>query len=62
MKVGIVKEIRFGERCVAVTPETVAKLAKLGFDVLIESGAGEAAAFTDSEYQKAGAQVIADTR
>ena len=62
MKVGIVKEIRPGERRVAVTPETVAKLAKLGFDVLIESGAGEAAAFTDSEYQKAGAQVIADTR
>ncbi len=62
MKVGIVKEIRPGERRVAVTPETVAKLSKLGFDVLIESGAGDAAAFGDGEYQKAGAQVIADTR
>jgi NAD(P) transhydrogenase subunit alpha len=62
MRVGIVKEIRPGERRVAVTPETVAKLSKLGFDVLIESGAGEAAAFSDGEYEKSGAQVSADTR
>ncbi len=62
MKVGIVKEIRPGERRVAVTPETVAKLAKLGFSVLIESGAGDAAAFGDGEYEKAGAQIESDTR
>ncbi len=62
MKVGIVKEIRPGERRVAVTPETVAKLAKLGFSVLIESGAGEAAAFGDGEYEKAGAEIERDTR
>ena len=62
MRVGIVKEIRPGERRVAVTPETVAKLSKLGFEVLIESGAGDAAAFADSEYEKAGAQVSADTK
>ena len=62
MKVGIVKEIRPGERRVAATPETAAKLAKLGFQVVVESGAGDAAAFPDAEYEKAGAQVWSDTR
>jgi NAD(P) transhydrogenase subunit alpha len=38
-----------------------AKLAKLGFDVVVESGAGTAAAFTDSAYEEAGARVVADT-
>lgn len=60
MKVGIVKEVRPGERRVAATPETAGKLVKLGFEVLLEAGAGGAAAFGDGEYEKCGAEVHAD--
>ena len=61
MKIGIVKEIKPGERRVAATPETVGKLKKLGFEVVVESGAGEGAAFRDTDYEQAGAQVCGDT-
>ena len=40
-------------------PEVVGKLAKLGFSVVVESGAGEAANFGDEDYRAAGAEVIA---
>ncbi|MFO0573797.1 MAG: Re/Si-specific NAD(P)(+) transhydrogenase subunit alpha [Polyangia bacterium] len=60
MKVGIVKEVRPGERRVAATPETAGKLVKLGFEVVLESGAGEPAALADSEYEKAGCGVRQD--
>src|SRR3954469_14484080 len=58
MKVGIPKEIRPGERRVAATPESASRLLKLGFDVLIQAGAGAGAAFTDEEYAKSGARVV----
>jgi NAD(P) transhydrogenase subunit alpha len=58
--VGVPKEIHSGERRVAATPETVLKLKKLGFDVAVESGAGEAINASDAEYQEAGAAIIAD--
>ncbi len=58
--VGVPKEIHAGERRVAATPETVLKLKKLGFDVAVESGAGEAINASDAEYQEAGAAIIAD--
>ncbi len=57
-KVGIPKEIAAGERRVAATPDTVKKLQKLGFDVIIERSAGEAAKFSDEAYQAAGCQII----
>jgi H+-translocating NAD(P) transhydrogenase subunit alpha len=57
-KVGIPKEIAAGERRVAATPDTVKKLQKLGFDVLVERSAGEAAKFSDEAYQEAGCQII----
>ena len=41
MQVAIPMEVRPGERRVAATPETVAKLIKLGFEVTVESNAGE---------------------
>ncbi len=44
----------------AVVPRVAAKLAKLGFDVIVESGAGTEAAFTDQAYVEAGAQIVAD--
>src|SRR3954465_122558 len=62
MRIGIPKEIHAGEKRVAATPETVGQLAKLGYSVAIESGAGEGAQFADEAYRVAGAEVVADTR
>jgi NAD(P) transhydrogenase subunit alpha len=61
MKVGVPKEIYPGECRVAATPDTAKTLQKLGFEVLIEAGAGEAANFPDDAYRLAGCQVIPDT-
>jgi NAD(P) transhydrogenase subunit alpha len=60
LKLGVPKEIHPGERRVAVVPRMAAKLAKLGFDVLVESGAGNQAAFTDQAYEEAGARIVPD--
>lgn len=57
-KIGIPKEISAGEQRVAATPDTVKKLQKLGFDVLVERTAGEGAKFSDSAYQAAGCEMI----
>jgi len=57
MKVGIPKEIYPHESRVAAVPETVHKIRKLGFDVVVEAGAGDAATFADSTYVEAGATV-----
>ena len=62
MTIGVPKEVRAGERRVAATPESIGRLKKLGFDVLIESQAGAGASFYDDDYQNAGAVVTADTR
>ncbi len=55
--IGIPKEIHPGERRVAATPQTILKLKKLGFDAVVESGAGEAINASDAEYQEAGATI-----
>ncbi|HZL18844.1 MAG TPA: Re/Si-specific NAD(P)(+) transhydrogenase subunit alpha [Polyangia bacterium] len=60
MKVGIPKEIYPYERRVAAVPETVHKIIKLGYEVVIEAGAGDAAAFTDATYAEAGASLVPD--
>lgn len=57
MIIGIPKESMTGETRVAATPKTVLQLKKLGFTVVIESGAGEKASFTDALYQEAGASL-----
>ena len=62
MKLSVPKEVRPGERRVAVTPENVARLIKMGFSVAVEHDAGAAASFGDDDYAAAGAEVIADTR
>ena len=59
-RIGIPKEVTPGECRVAATPKTVKKLQSLGFDVLIETGAGERAEFSDQAYRDAGCQVIAN--
>lgn len=58
MKVGIPKEIFAGECRVAATPDTTKRLQKLGFEVLVEAGAGQAANFSDESYQQAGCTLI----
>ena len=56
MIIGIPKESFPGERRVALTPEAVASLAKEGAEIVIESGAGEAAGYPDPLYEERGAQ------
>src|SRR5436305_503758 len=62
MKIGVAKESVSDERRVALVPDSVAALKKLGIDALIESGAGAGAFFSDADYQKAGAQIFADRK
>lgn len=61
MKVGIPKEIVADECRVALVPEAVAKLIDAGVEVLVESGAGEAAFLLDSMFEKAGSTIVSDT-
>ncbi|MBS1198705.1 MAG: pntA [Proteobacteria bacterium] len=60
LKIGVPREVMAGEKRVATVPDVVEKLIKLGFSVLVESGAGEAANFADETYRAVGAE-IADT-
>ncbi|HAX23772.1 MAG TPA: NAD(P)(+) transhydrogenase (Re/Si-specific) subunit alpha, partial [Chloroflexi bacterium] len=56
--IGVAKETAAGEKRVASVPEVVEKLIKLGFSVAVESGAGDAANFSDDVYRAAGAEVV----
>ncbi|WP_135501541.1 Re/Si-specific NAD(P)(+) transhydrogenase subunit alpha [Roseovarius aestuariivivens] len=58
MKIGTPKEVLEGERRVAMTPDSALQLQKLGHECAIESGAGEAAGFTDAAYKEAGVEII----
>lgn len=58
MKFGVPREIRAGERRVALTPDSVTRLRALGYECLVESGAGEAARFSDAAFEAAGARVL----
>jgi NAD(P) transhydrogenase subunit alpha len=57
MLVGVPKEIGSGEKRVAISPEGVTKLKKLGYDVLVETGAGIGANFADADYKAQGATI-----
>jgi NAD(P) transhydrogenase subunit alpha len=56
--IGVPREVFPGEKRVATVPEVVEKLIKLGFKVAVESGAGDAANFSDEVYRAAGAEII----
>lgn len=58
MQIGVPREI--GDARVAATPKSVEGLRSLGYDVVVESGAGLQASFEDSAYEAAGAVVVAD--
>jgi NAD(P) transhydrogenase subunit alpha len=57
MKIGIPRETTHGERRVAASPESVKKLLKLGFSVVVERDAGLAAGFDNASYEAAGAAI-----
>jgi NAD(P) transhydrogenase subunit alpha len=59
LTIGVPRETFAGEKRVAAAPEVVEKLIKLGFSVRIESGAGDAANFSDSAFVAAGASIAA---
>ena len=58
MRIGVPKEPTPDQTLVAATPDTVKKLSKLGYEVLVEQGAGEKAAYLDEQYLAAGAQIV----
>ncbi len=62
MKIGIPKEVYKAECRVAATPDTAKHLVKLGFDVLIESGAGESANFTNNAYVESECKIVPDAQ
>ncbi|WP_045743713.1 Re/Si-specific NAD(P)(+) transhydrogenase subunit alpha [Actinoplanes rectilineatus] len=57
MVIGVPRDPHPAERRVAATPTTVGELVKLGYQVVVETGAGEASAFTDDTYAGAGASI-----
>jgi NAD(P) transhydrogenase subunit alpha len=60
MKIGIPREIAPGERRVALVPDALAAVKKLGVETMIEAGAGTSAYFADANYEKAGATIATD--
>ena len=61
MRIGVPREARPGERLVAATPTTVAQLTKLGYEVVVEAGAGVEANLADDAYLAAGATIDGST-
>ena len=57
-RVSVLKEIRPGERRVILTPAAIEPFVDRGFDVLVESAAGAASGYPDSDYTAAGARVV----
>jgi H+-translocating NAD(P) transhydrogenase subunit alpha len=60
MKIGIPKEIADGENRVALIPDSVGRLVKVGLELLVETGAGLRASFTDEAYSAVGAKIAPD--
>jgi NAD(P) transhydrogenase subunit alpha len=58
VQVGVVKETAPGERRVALTPDSVARLLGAGVEVLVESGAGDSAWYSDEDYAQVGATTV----
>ncbi|MFF9777923.1 Re/Si-specific NAD(P)(+) transhydrogenase subunit alpha [Streptomyces sp. NPDC013978] len=55
--IGVPAESTAGETRVAATPTTVGRLVALGYDVVVEPGAGESSRFSDTAYEEAGARL-----
>ena len=57
MRIAVPREIKDGEKRVALVPDIISKLTKAGLEVVIESGAGVSAQASDEDFKKAGAEV-----
>jgi H+-translocating NAD(P) transhydrogenase subunit alpha len=60
MKAAVLRETFPGEKRVALIPASVPQLTKAGMQVIVQSGAGEAAGYPDAAYQQRGAELVAD--
>jgi len=58
MRIAVPKEIREGEKRVALVPDIINKLTRLGYEVSIESGAGTHSQATDEDFKSAGASIV----
>ena len=59
-KIGVPAEVFEGEARVALSPQSAGQLAKLGYQVAVEAGAGAKAGFSDDAYKDAGVEVLSD--
>ena len=62
MKIAVPKEVIPGERRIALVPNTINKLTKVGFEVLVEKGAGEGSHYLDTDYEEAGAKILSSAK
>ncbi len=60
--IGIPKETHFQEQRICLTPDAIAALAANGHQILVETGAGEEAGYSDKDYSEAGAKLTSDTK
>jgi len=58
MRVAVPLEVKAGEKRVALVPDIINKLTRLGYEVVIQSGAGDNSQGTDAAYVAAGASVV----
>ena len=58
MRIAVPKEIRDGEKRVALVPDIINKLTRLGYEVSIESGSGNHSQATDEDFKSAGASIV----
>jgi len=58
VQIGLIKEIKNNENRVALTPAAVKTLVEAGHEVLVERGAGKGSAFSDADYDTAGARIV----
>lgn len=61
LQIGIPKEVSLQEKRIPLVPDAVAVLVNNGHEVIIESGAGEGASFSDRDYSEVGAQIVYGT-
>ena len=60
--IGLPKEKALQENRISIVPDAVNLLVSHGHDVLVESGAGDNASFTDNQYSEAGAKLVYDVK
>ncbi len=60
MIIGVPKESFHGERRVALVPAVIPNLAKAGFEVVVEAGAGLGAGYPDADYGAKGAKIVTE--